>query len=391
MTEAISTGVAEEVWLSIDTAQPVEEGGPIARAGFNYQDEIAVGFLIDMLTNPALVKVHLETHDDIILVWEVIDGRTAEYVQVKAGEEDKFWSVSDICQRKKAKAGTSIFEKSLGRDGYLEDSVFRLVTLRPVVADLKPLTFPRLSLGRPKSDSADIIALAEDIDSRCSGFKSPKGRGAAFWLANCLWDHRDSERAIEKDNLLRLMRLAHQEGTSILFEPAEVLLLELRAKAKAAGSAKWMPDPSKKVITREELRNWWDERVADIVHGASTRSGGKLAVKMAEAGLPDEMTALAAALRRGYASEVRAPRYLDESDVDNLQSRVLSEVASLRARFLAGELDVDPVQFHSLCVSRMDALNAERGEMVADRSAFLKGCLYDITDRCLLRFNRSAL
>lgn len=390
MTGASETNAAVEVWPSIDDAQPVEEGGPIARAGFNYQDEIAVGFLIDMLANPALVKVHLETHDDIVLVWEEISARIAEYIQVKAGEEEKFWSVPDICQRRKAKAGTSIFEKSLDRDGYLEDPLFRLVTLRPVVAALKPLTFPRSSPGRQSAD-ADIVALAVEMETRCSGFRSPKGRDAAFWLANCLWDHRDSERAVEKDNLVRLMRLAHQEGTSILFEPAENLLLELRARAKAAGAAKWLPDPSRKVITREELRTWWEERLFEISQGASTRSGGKLALKMAEAGLPDEMTALAAALRRGYASEARAPRYLDESDVDNLQSRVLSEVASLRARFVAGELDIDPVQFHSLCLSRMDALNGERGAMVEDRSAFLKGCLYDITDRCLLRFNRPTL
>ncbi|MBY5625025.1 dsDNA nuclease domain-containing protein [Rhizobium leguminosarum] len=386
MTEVSDITAAVEVWPSIDNAQPVEEGGPIARAGFNYQDEIAVGFLIDMLASPALVKVHLETHDDIVLIWEEIGARTAEYIQVKASEEEKFWSVPDICQRKKAKTGTSIFEKSLDRDGYLEDSLFRLVTLRPVVAALKPLTFPRSSPGRQSVD-----ALAVEIESRCSGFRSPKGRDAAFWVANCLWDHRDSERAVEKDNLVRLMRLAHQEGTSILFEPAENLLLELRARAKAAGAARWLPDPSRKVITREELRTWWEERLLDISQGALTRSGGKLAVKMAEAGLPGEMTALAAALRRGYASEARAPRYLDESDVDNLQGRVLSEVASLRARFVAGELDIDSVQFHSLCLSRMDALNAERGAMMEDRSAFLKGCLYDITDRCLLRFNRPAL
>jgi hypothetical protein len=390
LTEASDTTAAAEVWPSIDDAQPVEEGGPNARAGFNYQDEIAVGFLIDMLANPALVKVHLETHDDIVLVWEKIDARIAEYIQVKAGEEEKFWSVPDICQRKKARTGTSIFEKSLDRDGYLEDSLFRLVTLRPVVAALKPLTFPRSSPGRQSVD-ADIVALAVEVETRCAGFRSPKGRDAAFWLANCFWDHRDSERAVERDNLVRLMRLAHQEGTSILFEPAENLLLELRARAKAAGAAKWLPDRLRKVITREELRTWWEARLFEISQGASTRSGGKLALKMAEAGLPDEMTALAAALRRTYASEARAARYLDESDVDNLQGRVLSEVASLRARFVAGELDVDPIRFHSLCLSRMDALNAERGAMVEDRSAFLKGCLYDITDRCLLRYNRPTL
>jgi hypothetical protein len=53
---------------SVDDIKPDEEGGPIARAGFNYQDEIAVGFLIDLLENPSLLKVHCETHDDLVLV-----------------------------------------------------------------------------------------------------------------------------------------------------------------------------------------------------------------------------------------------------------------------------------------------------------------------------------
>ncbi len=340
-----------------------------------------------MLANPALMKVHFETHDDIVLLWENCGQRTAEYVQVKAGEEEKFWSVSDICQRKKLKARTSIFEKSLDRDRYQEESSFRLVTLRPVVTALKPLTYPRFSQGR-QSASAEITALLQDIDNRCPGFKSPKGRDSAFWAANFLWDQRESKKAVEAENLIRLMRFAHQEGQSILVEPAEVVLLELRAKAKAAAGARWLPDPSKKIITRAELHNWWKARITEIVDGVSTRSGGKLAMKMAEAGLPSEMSALAAELRRDYASEARAPRYLDTSDVAQLQQRVRSEVASLRAQFLAGEMNVDPVKFHSLCVIRMDALNAERNEGEDDRSAFLKGCLYDIADRCLLKFTK---
>ena len=36
-------------WPSVDDAKPIEEGGPVARKGFNYQDEIAVSFLLDMM------------------------------------------------------------------------------------------------------------------------------------------------------------------------------------------------------------------------------------------------------------------------------------------------------------------------------------------------------
>src|ERR1700681_1431990 len=83
---------------SVDDACPHEQGGPIARIGFSYH-EIAVSFLLEMLQSPSLLKVHCETHDDILLVRELDGQRHAEFVQVKAGEIDKLWSVADLCRR----------------------------------------------------------------------------------------------------------------------------------------------------------------------------------------------------------------------------------------------------------------------------------------------------
>jgi hypothetical protein len=46
---------------------------------------------------------------------EAEDELIAEYVQVKASEQDKLWSVADLCQqRKKSKQGSSIFENIAG-------------------------------------------------------------------------------------------------------------------------------------------------------------------------------------------------------------------------------------------------------------------------------------
>lgn len=107
---------------SVDDARPSEEGGAIARAGFNYQDEIAVGFLIEMLETPSILKVHCETHDDVLLV-RVQNGsgvRIAEFVQVKASEPDKLWSVADLC----ARPGVGSVHLSL-RCPWLETSIAR--------------------------------------------------------------------------------------------------------------------------------------------------------------------------------------------------------------------------------------------------------------------------
>ncbi|MGE0121091.1 MAG: dsDNA nuclease domain-containing protein [Dongiaceae bacterium] len=390
MTEAGTAAPSAPVsWPSIDDVKPDEEGGPVARKGFNYQDEIAVSFLIEMLGDPMLVKVHCETHDDIVLIRASLgqNGRWAEYVQVKASEQEKLWSVADLCQRKKKNAGTSIFEISLGRDKHREASSFRLVTLRPIVNALEPLSYERSSQSRAL-DTDVMKALCSELEMRFPDIVSPKGNGVDFWLKNCFWDQRHSEEAVRKDNLLRLIRLSADEGRPLLVEPAEVILDELRALAKAAGDAKWEPDRDKKIITRDALRAWWECRMCELTEGAAAKSGGKLAAKMEDAGLSDDQIALAVELRRDYAAETRAPRYLEADDAERLRRRVQAEVSSLRALFVAGQIDFDASRFHAVCLDRMDAVNAERDPAVHDQSAFLKGCMYDIADRCLLRFTR---
>lgn len=388
MTDNGEVTEAPVKWPSVDDAKPGEEGGPTARKGFNYQDEIAVSFLIDMLETPTILKVHCETHDDILLVRLADDStRVAEFVQVKGTEQDKLWSVADLCKRKGSAPGTSVCEKSIGRDQHDERARFRIVTLRPVTSELEILTFPCGTKGR-EPGCERFKELQADLDKRFPNLKSPKGNGLAYWLENSFWDQRDSESAVHNDCLLRLLQLSVHEHTPLLPEQAELILIDLRRFAKAAGDAKWDSDPSKKIILRSHLRTWWESRVKELIDGAIAVSGGKLAAKMTEAGLPADLVSLAVDLRRAYAAISRTSRYLETDDGTRLQHSVKSEVMSLRARLVAGQLDLDGANFHSLCLERMDALNAARGPTAPDQSAFLKGCMYDITDRCMLRFVR---
>jgi hypothetical protein len=154
--------------------------------------------------------------------------------------------------------------------------------------------------------------------------------------------------------------------------------------------ARWEPDRDRKIIGREVLRAWWERRTRQLAEGAAARSGGPLSEKMADAGLPDELVALAVEMRRDYAAAARVPRYMEEAEGERLQRRVKAELASLRARLVAGQIDLDGAGFHALCLERMDLVNAERPLGGEDRSAFLKGCMYDIADRCLHRFARPA-
>ncbi|WP_439370882.1 dsDNA nuclease domain-containing protein [Bradyrhizobium sp. DASA03120] len=57
-----------ETLPSIFDLVPLEHGGPIARAGFLYQDHVAAKYCIEMLLDPALEQVWCETLDDITLI-----------------------------------------------------------------------------------------------------------------------------------------------------------------------------------------------------------------------------------------------------------------------------------------------------------------------------------
>lgn len=377
----------KKIWPSVDNARPTEEGGSAARAGFNYQDEVAVSLLLNMLENPTVLKLHCETHDDTVVIHAAGDGaRIAEYVQVKATEGDQLWSVAKLCQQEKSKPGTSIFEKSLARDSHSETSRFRILTLRPVVSELKVLTFAIGSEDRlPGCDA--LSALKAEFDNRFPELVSPKGNGCQYWLENCLWDQRHDEASICIHNELRVLTISMQQGRTLLPESARALLDDMRQWVKRAGAAKWVPDRARKIITRDQLLAWWDNKLSELTE-AGGPSGGKLRQKMQAASLPPEVIGLALDLRRRYAERLRTPRYATSEYSDDLLDRVKAEALSLRSRYVADQIHLGGAAFHALCLERMDAINAERPQGAGDERAFLQGCMYDIADRCLLRFER---
>lgn len=379
--------VAPPVWPCIDEVSPKEEGGPIARTGFSFQDEVAVGFLIEMLSSACIEKVHCESHDDILLV-RCVDGVSyAEFVQVKGAQPDKLWSVADLCSRSASAVGTSIFELSLARDQFRQPSRFRLVTHRPVTKPLKVLTYPLGAPGRAP-DEAAVVALVTAIGEYCPGVSSLKGNDAQFWVGNCVWDIRNDQVDIANANLLKLIELSARDGRHLFPEQVQVLLAELREWAKRAGEARWIPDRVKKIILRTTLCEWWAKRTAEIHDGAKAPGGGKLSAKLNEIGAGPETIALAVEMRRDYAAVMRTPRYMAEDETTALQQRVKSEMMLLRARYSAGHLDIDGTAFLSMCLERLNTVNEDRPAGQQDRAAFLQGCMYDITDRCLHRFAR---
>lgn len=371
---------------SVDDLAPSEEGGPIARSGFDYQDEVGVSFLLDMLEDTAIQKVHFETHDDLVIVMAGEPCSIAEFVQVKAGEINQLWTVAFLCKNENG-TGTSVLERSLGRDCCREQSLFRLITLRQVASELKPLTFPRDAPGRQLTEPA-MAALLKAFEDKKLACVSKKGNDVKFWVANCLWQERPNQSAIREMNFSRLVRLANRRGFSLFSEQCDQLLENLRLRVKTAGAARWISNRDQKIVTRAQICSWLDHRLAELRNGVASPSGGRLAGKMEEAGLSEEQVRMAVDLRLSYAKVVRTSRYMTTKNADKLQFRVKSELASLRARMMSGQLQLNGQGFHLLCLERMDVINSERGSDTDDQSGFLKGCMYDITDRCLHRFSK---
>ncbi|WP_369725612.1 dsDNA nuclease domain-containing protein [Bradyrhizobium sp. LLZ17] len=169
---------AEIEWPSIDDHHPLEEGGPTARAGLSYQDEIVVDIFLDMIEDATIQKVHCETHDDI-LIKRVRDGEEfVEYVQVKSNEPDTLWSVASLC----AKGADSVCAKSLTRDQHKETARFRIVTLRDVNSELRLLTYPCYGPGR-ETTCAEFGSLSESIKGKLPDLTSEKGSDIEYWLA----------------------------------------------------------------------------------------------------------------------------------------------------------------------------------------------------------------
>lgn len=146
---------------SIHKAGPTEEGGLTARIGFNYQDELAVSLLLEMLDSKSTECIHSSTYGDAIVAHK--NGRL-KLVRVKSNEFAAEWTIAGLTARKKAKVGTSIFERSSLRDSSARKLSFEF--LHCATRQVKSLSsnFPSESLAKSRNTKtcSRSILKAED-------------------------------------------------------------------------------------------------------------------------------------------------------------------------------------------------------------------------------------
>jgi len=252
---------------SIFTLPPLEEGGPIARGGFLYQDNVAVALCLEMLSNSELQAIHCETQDDLVLNRKVKGNVVAEFVQVKSDALNQLWSPAKLYARdtlqNKPVVGTSIIEKQLARDRGDEPVSFRLVTLRDVNAELRCLKKPHAQ--RDSEDLKEQNELVVSLTQHLGNCVSPNGRGLDYWANHMLCDVRESLQALEQSNLVTLQEYLNTElKLPCLMAQTRGVYADLVEEMRRCAEARWSFGPERKRIGRDDLIAWIKKRATSI-------------------------------------------------------------------------------------------------------------------------------
>ena len=237
---------------------PLESGGVIARDGFEFQDHVAAGYCIDMLSDETLIEVWCETLDDITLIRISGDDEIFEFVQVKNNRLNHLWSISEFCKqesttenkKKLKKVNSSIFEKLFAneRAEAKERCSFRMVTAFRVNNTLKILTYPLSSPLRNSTDNS-LCDLCNEIEKNIPNYKNPNGCDITSCLSRTEWEVRHDDKAVENANLRSLRAIISTFRTSLAEDQLNELYKKVLRKVQEAGKADWNIDPALKKIT----------------------------------------------------------------------------------------------------------------------------------------------
>jgi hypothetical protein len=369
---------APEALPSIYDLSPLEQGGPLARTGFLYQDHVAARFCIDMLRNPKLLEVWCETLDDITLIWAIDGGGvTVEFVQVKSNELDQMWSIALICD-----GGTkSIVARSLAQHRCHEPCCFRVVTRIGVMAELRVL-----QLGREHKDrcvaNAVVRTLHEEVEKRLDGCHSDGGWSPSAWVGNTLWDVAESEDAIRASNLLQLDEWLDDIGETLFFDQRGELYNRVLASVVKASALK-KEHADKKKLLREPYRSWVLSEVHRVKGQAPSKGGKILTGKMQSALIDGSAIQNALTLRLAYRRRTLSPKYQQEDDFKDAEMELTAVLQSLLARLDAGLIDMNGTAFHANCLTAAEGVKEQFPKVGL---SFLHGSMYTMTDRCRHRF-----
>lgn len=374
---------------------PLEEGGPIARKGFAYQDHVAAGKCLDMLLDGGPTQVWCEAEDDIVLVWVIQGVEWFEFVQVKSNELDQLWSLAKLCEKEAAKdgkgPGACIIEKSLAHDRGDGKCKFRIITCREPHSDIAALKLALDHSTRTEKDG-DFDKLVAAVENKLGGCKSDNENGVGFWVRMTVWEHKASISDIECENFVKLDTILHRESVLLAPDQKKELYVKLTQKVFDASLARAKTDRESKRIKATELRSWLIQKATEMARPASAGRSDVLEGKLKDAGYQpgtDEIET-AKEQRRNYRIELLQPRFLDVTDRAVVEMEVQARLCLLKSQLDNGDFTDTGVQFHARCLKELEAMRDRLPTQKKPLVGLMYGLMYDIMNRCQHRLVRAS-
>ncbi len=373
---------------------PLEQGGRVARDGFDYQDHVAAGKCLDMLLGGGPIEVWCEAEDDIVQVWLVGTVEWFEFVQVKGNELGQAWTVPKLCEREAIKDGKGpgrcIAEKSLAHDRGDEKCRFRVVTRWKPDDTLSPLSAGFDTEART-ANKVGITACGTAIEKKIGACTSPNGNGLAYWAEMTTWEVKASTQDVRNENLLKLERVLEVNGPVLDLGQRERLYDRLFLRVQDASLACGRTQKQAKRLKRADLLTWLQAQANAILHPVPSGTSATLERKLTNARLPDTSVQAAREQRRRYLQEVRKPKYLTLDGRDTVEGEALACLHRLKTQLDAGDFTDTGPQFLNRC---QQALLAFRDSLAGDPKppdSFMLGFLYEVMERCQHDLARAAV
>lgn len=376
---------------------PLERGGVRARGGFYYQDHVAAGYLLLMLTQATLLEVWCEALDDITLVWG--DGTTHvfEFVQVKKLTLNQFWSIALLVkpdgkiarnddEDEDGKVGSrpalSLLEKSLANDRGDEPCRFRLVTSVEPGKELELLKAPHAHASRT---AQPFTKLRDALIAKLPDARSLNDNDVAFWADHAHWEVFDSHTTLEYRNLHHLRTFGDLHGRHLQEDQWLEVYKKVVQRAQDAAMQLDQYDPEVGHIRREEFAEWLLIVIDRAAH-PHRHNVEALEEKLRAASLADRIDH-AVSQRYEYRRRRFQSGYFTTVHREEVEAAARYHLNKLVVQLDAGEI-TSGRPFYLRCLAELEALAQDFPGQKFVWTPFLEGYMYEVAQRCVHRFGR---
>ncbi|MCX2432825.1 dsDNA nuclease domain-containing protein [Pedobacter sp. GR22-10] len=366
---------------SIRTLKPAEVGGRIARKGFEYQDHIAVKFLLDILSGKPISEIWIEGEDDIVLLYPNGKNCIVEMVQVKSNDLDSRWTVPKMYS-------LELLAKSISRGRCDEQVTYRIITC----TDVDPtLSFLKTEISDKARNNTSIPSLIKTHKSKLALIPANlKGENVSDWFSKCVWQVNSKLEGLRAENIIYLEKCLHEKYNLILAPDQKI---EIYQKLLSFTSSAGVGD-NKHHFTDDEIIAMFDKMMAELA--APLKGTEKLKKKLAAAKLPKGTLEAAKEFRWQFEMEVMNHNFYGQSQINLSKNRIHILIQDLKLAYDNGDkFDIDgkffPItsdsQFHKYCWDQVKILALELH--ISEEIAL--GCMYDNANRCTHRFTKASI